>query len=95
MGVHYILELLIIYRDMQWYIWLRHCATSWKVTILIPDSVTGICKVLFYVLVIKNMLVLFLLLGISIAELIGFSGLYTHWPQFLSYLAHYEIRIVM
>jgi hypothetical protein len=22
--------------------WLRHCATSWKVTGLIPDGVTGI-----------------------------------------------------
>ena len=27
---------------MRWRSWLRHCATSWKVTGLIPDSVIGI-----------------------------------------------------
>ena len=26
-----------------WHIWLRHCATSQKVTSSIPDGVTGIC----------------------------------------------------
>jgi hypothetical protein len=25
----------------QWHRWLRHCATSWKVTGLIPDDVIG------------------------------------------------------
>jgi len=87
MAVHYFLEVLITYRDMRWHSWLRHCATSWKVTGLIPNGVTGICKVLFHALVIKCMLVFFLLLVISIAELIDFSRLYKHWPQFLSYLA--------
>jgi len=43
--------------------------------------------VLFHALVIKSMLVLYLLIVISIAELIDFSRVYTHWPQFLSYLA--------
>ena len=27
---------------MWWRSWLRHCAKSWKVIGLIPDSVTGI-----------------------------------------------------
>jgi hypothetical protein len=27
---------------MQWYSWLRHCATGQKVAGLIPDGVTGI-----------------------------------------------------
>jgi len=87
MGVHYFLEGLITYRDIQWHSWLRHCAASWKVTGSIPSGVTGICKVLFHALVIKSMLVLYLLIVISIAELIDFSRVYTHWPQFLSYLA--------
>jgi hypothetical protein len=69
MGVHDFLEVLIIYRDLRRYSLLRHCATSWKVTCSIPNGVTGICKVLFYALVVNSTLV-FLLLGISIAELI-------------------------
>ena len=27
----------------RWRSWLRHCATSRKVAVSIPDSVTGIC----------------------------------------------------
>ena len=26
---------------MRWHSWLRHCATTWKVTGLIPDGVLG------------------------------------------------------
>jgi hypothetical protein len=26
----------------QWHRWLRHCATSWKVTGSIPDGINGI-----------------------------------------------------
>jgi hypothetical protein len=29
---------------MRWHNWLRHCATSWKVTSLIPNGVTGIFR---------------------------------------------------
>jgi hypothetical protein len=31
----------IYVRGTRWYIWLRHCTTSQKVTGLIPDGVTG------------------------------------------------------
>jgi len=29
-------------RGMWWHIWLRHCATSWKVMDSIPNGVSGI-----------------------------------------------------
>jgi hypothetical protein len=29
-------------RVTQWHCWLRHCATSWKVAVLIANGVTGI-----------------------------------------------------
>jgi hypothetical protein len=29
-------------RGTRWHSWLRHCATSWKVAVSIPDGVTGI-----------------------------------------------------
>ena len=32
----------ITYEGTRWRSWLRHCATSWKVTGSIPDGVTGI-----------------------------------------------------
>ena len=28
--------------EMQWYSWLRHCATKWKIAGSIPDVVIGI-----------------------------------------------------
>jgi hypothetical protein len=36
-------ENLLFAGGMRWCIWLRHCATSWKVAVSIPDSAIGIC----------------------------------------------------